>query len=191
MLRRDHHRLIGSGRRGWEIALVDINPVILEATDNGPPLEAADRPARITAAVDRRDVLDGATIICTIGVGSRRAWEQDASSPPVRSTSRGRLAPRAACRAMRMISPMVAIDRLRPMCPNARFINYGNPMTAVVRALWRKTNVRPSALPRDRGHHALLAFRGRAGAGITASGRGSTTSPGSSSAGRRGATSGP
>ena len=48
---------------------------------------------------------------------------------------------------MRMIPPMVAIatdcDR---MCPNARFINYGNPMTAVVRALWRKTNVRPVGL---------------------------------------------
>ena len=68
----------------WEIALVDINPVILEATDKMVRrlMEAAEKPAKITAAVDRRDVLDGATIIiCTIGVGSRRAWEQDVFVP--------------------------------------------------------------------------------------------------------------
>ena len=60
----------------WEIALVDINPVILEATEKMVRryMSVAERPAKITAAVDRRDVLDGATIvICTIGVGSRRA----------------------------------------------------------------------------------------------------------------------
>ncbi len=137
----------------WEIALVDINPVILEATDKmvRKYMEAADRPAKITAAVDRRDVLDGATIIiCTIGVGSRRAWEQDVFVPrefgifqPVGDS----VGPGGVSRSMRMIPPMVDIatdcDR---MCPNARFINYGNPMTAVIRALWRKTNVRPVGL---------------------------------------------
>jgi alpha-galactosidase len=137
----------------WEIALVDINPVILEATDKMVRryMEAADKPAKITAAVDRRDVLDGATIIiCTIGVGSRRAWEQDVFVPrefgifqPVGDS----VGPGGVSRAMRMIPPMIDIatdcDR---MCPNARFINYANPMTAVIRALWRKTNVRPLGL---------------------------------------------
>ena len=137
----------------WEIALVDINPVILEATEKMVRryMSVADRPAKITAAVDRKDVLDGATIvICTIGVGSRRAWEQDVFVPrqfgifqPVGDS----VGPGGVSRSMRMIPPMVAIatdcDR---MCPNARFINYGNPMTAVVRALWRKTNVRPVGL---------------------------------------------
>ena len=89
-------------------------------------------------------------MICTIGVGSRRAWEQDVFVPrqfgiyqPVGDS----VGPGGVSRSMRMIPPMVAIatdcDR---MCPNARFINYGNPMTAVVRALWRKTNVRPVGL---------------------------------------------
>jgi alpha-galactosidase len=137
----------------WEIALVDINPVILEATEKMVRrfMSVADRPAKITATVERKDVLDGATIvICTIGVGSRRAWEQDVFVPrqfgifqPVGDS----VGPGGVSRSMRMIPPMVAIatdcDR---MCPNARFINYGNPMTAVVRALWRRTNVRPVGL---------------------------------------------
>jgi alpha-galactosidase len=137
----------------WEIALVDINPVILEATEKMVRryMSVADRPARITATVDRKDVLAGATIvICTIGVGSRRAWEQDVFVPrqfgvyqPVGDS----VGPGGVSRAMRMIPPMVAIasdcDR---MCPDARFVNYGNPMTAVVRALWRTTGVRPIGL---------------------------------------------
>ena len=158
----------------WEIALVDINPVILEATEKMVRryMEATDRPAKITAAVDRRDVLDGATIvICTIGVGSRRAWEQDVFVPRqfgINQPVGDSVAPGGVSRAMRMIPPMVAIasdcDR---MCPNARFINYGNPMTAVVRALWRKTNVRAVGLcPRDRGHDAVARrLRGSARAG--------------------------
>jgi alpha-galactosidase len=137
----------------WEIALVDINPVILEATDKMVRrfMSVADRPAKITASVERKDVLDGATIvICTIGVGSRRAWEQDVFVPrrfgiyqPVGDS----VGPGGVSRSMRMIPPMVAIATdCDKMCPNARFINYGNPMTAVIRALWRKTNVRPVGL---------------------------------------------
>lgn len=160
----------------WEIALVDINPVILEATDKMVRryMEAADRPAKITAAVDRRDVLDGATIIiCTIGVGSRRAWEQDVFVPRqfgINQPVGDSVGPGGVSRSMRMIPPMVAIatdcDR---MCPNARFINYGNPMTAVVRALWRKTNVRPVGLCHGTGDTMrwLAGFAGVPAEGIT------------------------
>jgi alpha-galactosidase len=162
----------------WEIALVDINPVILEATDKMVRryMEAADKPAKITAAVDRRDVLDGATIIiCTIGVGSRRAWEQDVFVPrefgifqPVGDS----VGPGGVSRAMRMIPPMIDIatdcDR---MCPNARFINYANPMTAVVRALWRKTDVRAVGLCHGTGDTLrwLARFAGVPEDSITAS----------------------
>ena len=172
----------------WEIALVDINPVILEATEKMVRrfMSVADRPAKITASVERKDVLDGATIvICTIGVGGRRAWEQDVWVPrkfgiyaPVGDT----VGPGGGSRSMRMIPPMVAIatdcDR---MCPNARFINYGNPMTAVVRALWRKTNVRPVGLCMGT-EDSLIDLAHLAGVPRRASpadGRASTTSPGS------------
>ncbi len=132
----------------WEIALVDINPVILEAVDKlvRRYMLTTDKPARITATTERKDVLAGATIvISTIGVGSRRAWEQDVFVPrqfgifqPVGDS----VMPGGVSRALRMIPPMVDIARdVERMCPEAIFINYSNPMTAVVRALRRTTTV--------------------------------------------------
>ena len=133
----------------WEIALVDINPVILEATEKMVRryMLAAERPAKIVATTDRREVLPGATkVVCTVGVGSRRAWEQDVFIPrkygiyqPVGDS----VMPGGVSRAMRMIPPMVDIanDAAR-LCPNARFINYSNPLTAIVRALRKATPVK-------------------------------------------------
>ena len=132
----------------WEIALVDINPVILEATGKlvRRYMLSAERPARITSSVDRRDVLSGAScVVCTIGVGSRRAWEQDVFVPrkfgifqPVGDS----VMPGGVSRAMRMIPPMLAIARdVERMCPGAVFVNYSNPMTAIVRALRKHTTV--------------------------------------------------
>lgn len=132
----------------WEIALVDINPVILDATEKlvRRYMQNAEKPARITAAVDRRDVLSGATaVITTIGVGSRRAWEQDVFVPrkfgifqPVGDS----VMPGGVSRAMRMIPPMLAIAHdVEKMCPEATFINYSNPMAAIVRALRKHTTV--------------------------------------------------
>ncbi len=132
----------------WEIALVDINPVILKAMDKlvRRYMLTTDHPAKITSAVDRRDVLDDATIvISTIGVGSRRAWEQDVFIPrkfgiyqPVGDS----VMPGGVSRALRMIPPMLDIAHdVERMCPNAIFINYSNPMTSIVRALHRKTTL--------------------------------------------------
>ncbi len=132
----------------WEIALVDINPVILDATDKMVRryMQNSDRPAKITSSVDRREVLSGATaVFTTIGVGSRRAWEQDVFVPrkfgifqPVGDS----VMPGGVSRAMRMIPPMLAIARdVEKMCPSATFINYSNPMTAIVRALRRHTTI--------------------------------------------------
>jgi alpha-galactosidase len=137
----------------WEIALVDINPVILEAMEKlvRRYMLNAKNPAKITATVDRREVLSGATIvICTIGVGSRRAWEQDVFVPrkfgifqPVGDS----VMPGGISRAMRMIPPMLDIARdCDRLCPEARFINYSNPMPMIVRALWKKTGVCPLGL---------------------------------------------
>ena len=132
----------------WEIALVDINPPVLEATAKMVRryMLGAERPAKISASTDRRDVLPGATVVvCTIGVGSRRAWEQDVFVPrkfgifqPVGDS----VMPGGVSRAMRMIPPMVEIAKdAERLCPQARFFNYSNPMTAVVRAVRRQTSV--------------------------------------------------
>jgi alpha-galactosidase len=137
----------------WEIGLVDINPVILEATEKlvRRYMLTTDRPAKITASVDRKDILPGATaVVCTIGVGGRRAWEQDVFVPrkhgiyqPVGDS----VMPGGVSRAMRMIPPMIDIARdAARLCPNAWFINYSNPMTAIVTALRRHTPVKAIGL---------------------------------------------
>jgi alpha-galactosidase len=101
-------------------------------------------PIRLSATTDRREVLPGATVvICTIGVGGRRAWEQDVLVPrqygifmPVGDT----VGPGGTSRALRMIPPMVAIaEDVRELCPGALFFNYGNPMAAVCRAIRKAT----------------------------------------------------
>jgi alpha-galactosidase len=98
----------------------------------------------LAAAVDRREALRGATaVICTVGVGGRRAWEQDVFVPrrhgiyqPVGDT----VGPGGTSRAMRMIPAMVAIaEDVLDLAPTALFFNYGNPMSPVCRAIRKAT----------------------------------------------------
>jgi alpha-galactosidase len=107
-------------------------------------IEASHAPITLRAATDRRDVLRDATaVICTIGVGDRRAWEQDVLVPrkfgiymPVGDT----VGPGGSSRALRMIPPMVAIARdVLDLAPEALFFNYGNPMAPVCRAIRKAT----------------------------------------------------
>ncbi|HWR50120.1 MAG TPA: hypothetical protein VN428_03380 [Bryobacteraceae bacterium] len=137
----------------WEIALVDINPVVLDATEKMVRryMLSAEKPAKIVASLDRREVLPGATlVVTTIGVGSRRAWEQDVFIPrkygifqPVGDS----VMAGGVSRSMRMIPPMLDIARdVHRICPQARFINYSNPMTAIVRAIRRETQANVTGL---------------------------------------------
>ena len=66
-----------------EVALVDTDPNALETIERlaAKMISARKAPLKLSAAVDRRDAFPGATaVICTIGVGGRRAWEQDVFS---------------------------------------------------------------------------------------------------------------
>src|SRR5690349_1064651 len=67
-----------------ELALVDTDPAALRVAEKLARKMLAVRrsPVKLSASVDRRQVLRGATaVICTIGVGGRRAWEQDVFVP--------------------------------------------------------------------------------------------------------------
>lgn len=132
----------------WEIALVDIDGGILEATEKMVRRLAlsAQNPFKISATTERRDVLEGATVVvCTIGVGGRRAWEQDVFVPrkygifqPVGDS----VMPGGVSRAMRMIPAVLGIAKdVERLCPDALFLNYANPMTAIVRAVRRETSL--------------------------------------------------
>lgn len=132
----------------WELALVDIDPVTLDAVDRLVnkmlALKGASLP--IVSSTDRRTVLAGADfVVTTIAVGGRRGWEQDIVVPrkhgifqPVGDTAM----PGGISRAMRMIPQMVAIaEDVAELCPDARFFNYSNPMTSICRAIRKKTGV--------------------------------------------------
>ncbi len=129
-----------------DVALVDPNPGALHVALRlaQKMIAASGAPLTLRAALDRRDVLPGATaVICTVGVGGRRAWEQDVFVPrrygiyaPVGDT----VGPGGSSRALRMIPAMVDIARdVLDLAPDALFFNYGNPMSPVCRAIRKAT----------------------------------------------------
>jgi alpha-galactosidase len=135
-------------RRQWDLdlALVDVDPDALTVAENltRKMLELGKSKIRLSAATDRRAVLkDASVVICTVGVGGRRAWEQDVFIPrkygiyqPVGDT----VMPGGTSRAIRMIPAMVGVAKdVLDLCPNALFFNYGNPMAAVCRGIRKAT----------------------------------------------------
>ena len=132
----------------WELALVDIDPVTLDAVEKlvGKMMQAKGAQIPVTAAIDRRAVLAGADyVVTTIAVGGRIGWQRDIEIPrkygifqPVGDTA----LPGGISRAMRMIPQMIAIARdVADLCPDAVFFNYSNPMTAICRAIRKETGV--------------------------------------------------
>jgi alpha-galactosidase len=139
------HNLIADGGE-WELRLVDINPESLEIAGllARRLVETCGAPITVCATQERRDVLPGAdAVVGTVGVGSRRAWEQDVFVSrrfglyfPVGDTH----GPPGISRALRTIPPMVEIaNDVAALCPDAVFINYANPLTAVCRAIHKAT----------------------------------------------------
>jgi len=129
-----------------ELGLVDIDPDALETAHKliQKMITARKASIQLTAVTDRRRVLKDATVvIVTIGVGGRRAWEQDVFIPrkygismPVGDT----VGPGGTSRAMRMIPAMVAIARdVIELAPDALFFNYANPMSPVCFAVQQAT----------------------------------------------------
>jgi alpha-galactosidase len=137
--------LLHSGMEA-ELRLVDTNPDALEVAERlcRKMAAAARQDVRVSASVERREVLRGATaVICTVGVGGRRAWEKDVLIPrrygiyqPVGDT----VGPGGTSRAMRMIPAMVGIaEDVLDLAPDALLFNYSNPMSPICRAVRKAT----------------------------------------------------
>jgi alpha-galactosidase len=129
-----------------DLALVDIDPHALRVAESltRKMVNAANASITVRASLDRCEVLRGATaVICTIGVGGRRAWEQDVFIPrrygiyaPVGDT----VGPGGSSRVLRMVPAMVEIARdVLELAPKALFFNYSNPMAAICRAVHKAT----------------------------------------------------
>jgi alpha-galactosidase len=129
-----------------DLALVDIDPHALRVAEllTRKMIQSKNAPITVRASTNRRDVLKDATaVVCTIGVGGRRAWEQDVFIPrkygifaPVGDT----VGPGGSSRALRMIPAMIDIARdVLDLAPNALFFNYSNPMAVICRAVHKAT----------------------------------------------------
>ncbi len=140
---------IESGFGKWEIALCDINGEILDGITRLSKKMVKQKGAdiEITSSTDRTKLLPGADfVVATIAVGGRRAWEKDVQIPrkygiyqPVGDS----VMPGGISRAQRMIPVMVEIAKdVEKYCPEAYFFSYSNPMTAIVTAVRRATNVK-------------------------------------------------
>lgn len=140
---------IQAGFGKWEIALCDINPVILNSITRLAKKMVEQKRADIviSSSTERTELLSGADfVVTTVAVGGRRAWEQDVKIPrkygiyqPVGDS----VMPGGISRAQRMIPVMIEIAKdIERFCPNAYFFNYSNPMTAIVTAVRRETNVK-------------------------------------------------
>lgn len=136
-----------------EVTLVDVDPAALDVAWRlaAKMTAATGAPITLRAMTDRREALPGATVvICTVGVGGRRAWEQDVFIPrkygiyaPVGDT----VGPGGSSRALRMIPVMVDIARdVLDLAPDALFFNYGNPMAPICRAIRKATGANVTGL---------------------------------------------
>ena len=142
-------------RRGEavDLALVDVDAEALRVAEGlaGKMIAAGQAPIRLGASVDRRVALKDATaIICTVGVGGRRAWERDVFIPrkhgiyqPVGDT----VMPGGTSRALRMVPAMVGVaEDVLNLAPEALFFNYGNPMATVCRGIRKATGANVTGL---------------------------------------------
>jgi len=134
------------GKHKWHLALVDVDEQSALAMFRlaKKMVAAKDADLELSMSTNRRDVLSGADyVVSTIGVGGRRAWEQDVFIPrkygvyqPVGDT----MMPGGISRAMRMVPAMVDVVRdIEGLCPKSRFFNYSNPMAIICRAIAKGT----------------------------------------------------
>ncbi len=125
-----------------ELALVDIDPIALDTAKklSKKMIHSGNSSIKLSAGMERRKLLRDATaVITTIGVGGRRAWEQDVFIPrkygifmPVGDS----VGPGGTSRALRMIPAMVDIAQdVIDLAPDSLFFNYANPMAPICYAV--------------------------------------------------------
>ena len=106
-----------------------------------------DKVFKLSAEVDHARALRRAdAVVLTITTGAYESMESDLRIPykygiyqPVGDT----VGPGGICRSLRNIPVVVDIARIMErVCPNAWLVNLTNPMSTLVRAVWRETNIR-------------------------------------------------
>lgn len=136
-----------------ELALVDIDAERLEFAQKACEkiIQMGNYPARVTASLNRREVLkDADAVLVTILCGDTSVWQHDILIPKKYGIdinvgdTRG---PSGIFRALRTIPTMLDICRdMEELCPNAIMLNYTNPMAMLCHAMQRTSAIQVSGL---------------------------------------------
>jgi alpha-galactosidase len=139
--------------RDATIVLEDIDEKRLDITYKlaNRIVETHNLPGKIERITDQRKALKGADfVISMIAVGGLEAWEIDKAIPlkyGVDQIVGDTLGPGGVFRALRHIPPILKIvGDMEELCPHAIFLNYANPMAAIMWAVNRAGTIRSVGL---------------------------------------------
>ena len=139
--------------RDATIVLEDIDEKRLDITYKlaNRIVETHNLPGKIERITDQRKALKGADfVISMIAVGGLEAWEIDKAIPlkyGVDQIVGDTLGPGGVFRALRHIPPILKIVKdMEELCPKAIFLNYANPMAAIMWAVNRAGTIRSVGL---------------------------------------------
>lgn len=139
--------------RDAEIGLVDIDPERLDFAVRAVRaiIEKGGYPAKVTASLDRKQILKGANAVCcTILSGGVNIWRHDIEIPKkygIDTNIGDTRGPSGVFRALRTVPAMVEICRdMERLCPDAILLNYTNPMAMLCRAMQRTTSIQVTGL---------------------------------------------
>lgn len=139
--------------RDAEIVLEDIDEERLDITYRLAQkiIETCNLPGRIERTTSQREALKGADfVISMIAVGGLEAWDIDKSVPKKYGVDQivgDTLGPGGVFRALRHIPPILSVVKdMEELCPHAIFINYANPMAAIMWAVNQATTIQSVGL---------------------------------------------
>ena len=159
----------------WEVRMVDIVPEYLDIAMRLGRRMADLYQAKVVikGSTDRRDMLPGAdAVVCTIGVGGRKAWAKDVEIPRrfnIFQHTGDTYGAGGISRSLRTIPVLVEVAKdIEKLCPKALLVNFTNPMTTCTRAITKTSMVKAVGLccgrarvpPAARQHRGGQGYRG-------------------------------
>ena len=135
------------------LSLMDVDPERLAFARRSVQriVDLGGYPATVEATTDREEALrDADVVLVTILAQGLDVWRKDIEIPKQYGVdinvgdTRG---PAGVFRALRTIPPMLEIARdMERLCPDARMLNYTNPMVMLCRAMQRETSIELTGL---------------------------------------------
>lgn len=135
------------------LSLMDVDPERLDFARRSVQriVDLGEYPATVEATTDREEALrDADVVLVTILAQGLDVWRKDIEIPKQYGVdinvgdTRG---PAGVFRALRTIPPMLEIARdMERLCPDARMLNYTNPMVMLCRAMQRETSIELAGL---------------------------------------------